>query len=159
MEKKAKERTSLRRFLRDEDGIVAIIFVIMLPVFVAVAALAIDMGYAYWKRNTVQVDASASSLAGAGRLMDDGIYDPTIDSIVYSTVDKDGDGVPDNDDSDFDGVPDGAVVLNEALLYAEKNIPNEDILAVVDLLPGNWEPTSRTFTRAGTWDPDTKIFT
>jgi hypothetical protein len=108
------------------------------------------MGYSYWKRNTVQVDASVSSLAGVGTLMDDGIYDPVNDVVIYATVDPDGDGVP-ND-------PDGAVVFSESLLYAEKNIPNEDILAAIDLHAGNWEPTNRIFTSAGTWDPSTLDF-
>ena len=63
-------------FLGNEDGIMAVIFAMLLPVFLVIAALAIDMGYAYQKRNMVQVDASASSLAGAGTLMDDGTAPP-----------------------------------------------------------------------------------
>jgi hypothetical protein len=144
---KPEIRTRLKGFLGNEDGIMAVVFALCLPVFVVVAALAIDMGYSYWKRNALQVDASASSLAGAGTLMDDGVYDPVNEIIIYATVDPDGDGVP-ND-------PGGAVIYSEAMLYAEKNIPNEDILAAIDLHAGNWEPTTRTFTSAGTWNPAT----
>jgi hypothetical protein len=158
MDMQANENKKLTSFLRNEDGIMAVVFALCLPVFVVFAALAIDMGYSYWKRNMVQVDSSASSLAGAGTLMDDGIYDPVNEVVVYVTVDKNADGIPDNDDSDADTIPDGAIVFNEALLYAEKNIPGEDILAAADLHAGNWEPTTRIFTSAGTWDPGTLTF-
>ena len=47
---------------------------------------------------------------------------------------------------------DGAVILNAALAYAEKTIAGEDVLDVVDVLAGNWEPTTRIFTRAGLQD-------
>ncbi len=150
MDKKLENRPGLRGFLRDEDGIMAVVFALMLPVFLVIAALTIDMGYSYWKRNMVQVDASASSLAGAGTLMDDGIYDPVNDVVIFATIDPDGDGVP-ND-------PDSAIIWIEALDYAEKNLPGEDILAAVDLHAGNWEPTNRIFTSAGTWDPGTLDF-
>jgi len=60
--KHSEHRTKLDGFLRNEDGISAIIFAICLPVFVATAALAIDMGYAYLKRTDLQTTASASSL-------------------------------------------------------------------------------------------------
>ena len=149
--KQPAHRTNLNGFLRNEDGISAIIFAICLPVFVATSALAIDMGYAYLKRTDLQTTASASSLAGAGTLMDDGIYDPVNDVILFATVDPDGDGVP-ND-------PDSAVIFTEALLYAERNLPSEDVLAAVDLHAGNWEPTTRIFTSAGTWDSVTLSFT
>ncbi len=144
-------RTKLDGFLRNEDGISAIIFAICLPVLVATAALTIDMGYSYLKRTNLQTTASASSLAGAGMLMNDGMYDPVNDVVVFATVDPDGDGVP-ND-------PDSAVIFTEALLYAEKNLPNEDVLAAVDLHAGNWEPTTRIFTSSGTWDSVTLSFT
>ena len=151
MDKQPEIRTKRTGFLGNEDGIMAVIFALLLPVFVVIAALSIDMGYSYWKRNIVQVDASVSALAGAGIAMDDAELE--IDgSITYTLIDKDGDGAPDSDDSDLDGVLDGAVILIEALAYAEKTIAGEDILAVVDVLPGNWEPTTRVFTRAGTWN-------
>jgi len=159
MDKKPRIRPRLDGLLRNEDGVMAVVFAMCLPVFLVCAALAIDMGYAYWKRNIVQVDASVSALAGAGIAMDDGKVD--IDgTITYTLIDKaPADGAPDSDDSDADGVIDGAVILIEALAYAEKTIVGEDILAAVDVLPGNWEPTTRVFTRAGTWDAVTLMFT
>jgi len=149
--KQPAHRTNLNGFLRNQDGISAIIFAICLPVFVATSALTIDMGYAYLKRTDLQTTASASSLAGAGTLMNDGIYDPVNDVIVFATMDPEGDGVP-ND-------PDSAVIFTEALLYAENNLPSEDVLAAVDLHAGNWEPTTRIFTSAGTWASVTLSFT
>ncbi len=140
-----------------ERGAVAILFALLLPVIVAVAALAIDMGYAYWKRNMLQVDASAAALAGAGRIKDDALA-LIGGTLAFSLIDKDRDGVPDNDDSDADGAIDGSVILSEALLYAEKNMPGEDVLAVIDVVPGNWDPAEGTFTGAGTWNPDTVVF-
>jgi hypothetical protein len=155
MKKQPKIRANRTTFLRNEDGIMAVVFAMMLPVFIVVAALAIDMGYAYWKRNIIQVDASVSALAGAGIAMDDGSI--ALDgSITYTLIDKDGDGAPDSDDSNDDGVIDGAVILIEALAYAEKTIEGEGILATVDVLPGNWNQDTRTFTSAGIWDPDSQ---
>ena len=152
-----EHRTTLNGFLRNEDGISAIVFAIFLPVLVGTAALAIDMGYAYSKRTDLQTTASAAALAGAGIAMDGAVVD--VDgTIAYTLIDKDGDGVPDSDDSNSDGVIDGAVVLNEAQAYAEKNIAGEAVLATLDVLPGNWEPATRIFTRSGTWDPATQVF-
>ena len=121
MGRQANKRMKLTTFLRNEDGTMAVMFAMVLPVFVVVAALAIDMGYSYWKRNTIQVDASVTALAGAGYVLDEttvtesGIW-------KYDLVDKDSDGLPDNDDSDADGVPDGAAVLLEAIYYSNQNI-------------------------------------
>ena len=65
MDKKPRIRPRLDGLLRNEDGVMAVVFAMCLPVFLVCAALAIDMGYAYWKRNIVQVDASVSALAGS----------------------------------------------------------------------------------------------
>ncbi len=158
MTKRPVHRNKLTTFVRNEDGIMAVVFALMLPVFIVVAALAIDMGYAYWKRNIVQVDASVSALAGAGIAMDDGSIE--LDgTITYTLIDKDGDGAPDNDDINSDSVPDGAVILIEALAYAEKTISGEGILATADVLPGNWDQANRIFTSAGSWDPASQLFT
>ncbi len=55
---------------RDTGGVVAIVMAIFLPVLVGIAALVIDMGYAYWTRTQLQHAASAAALAGAGVLLD-----------------------------------------------------------------------------------------
>jgi hypothetical protein len=152
-------RTRLKSFLGNDDGIMAIVFALCLPVFVVVAALAIDMGYSYWKRNIVQVDASVSALAGAGIAMDDGTLAPD-GTITFTLIDRDGDGAPDNDDTDGIAGSDGAVILLEALDYAEKTIGGEGILHTEDVLPGHWDRDSRVFTSAGTWDdPVSQTFT
>ncbi len=134
----------------------AVIFAAPLPVFVVFAALAIDMGYAFQKRNMLQVDASAACLAGAGRLMDDGVFDPVNEVIICAAVDQDRDGVPDDGAA---GDEKGAVIPIEAFACAEKNMPGEDILGLVDVMPENWAPDTRTFTRAGFWNPDQLTFT
>ncbi len=165
MDMQENERMKPTTFLRDEDGIMAVVFAMLLPVFIVLAALAIDMGYAYWKRNILQVDASATALAGAGYLLDD--VTVTLSGIwKYNLVDVDGDGVPDNLDLGGpggvgvpDGVPDGAAVLMEAIYYSNQNIDAaEEVLAVEDFVPGNWDPFDRIFTRSGTWDPISLMF-
>jgi hypothetical protein len=158
MAKQPENRARLEGFLGNEDGIMAVVFALLLPVFVVVAALAIDMGYSYWKRNALQVDASVTSLAGAGYVLNDATV--TQSGIwKYDLVDKNVDGLPDNDDSDADGVPDGAAVLLEAIYYSNENIDAaENALAVEDFRPGNWDPVNRIFTSAGTWDPISLLF-
>ena len=65
------ERTNkIKGMLHDESGVIAIIFAICIPLFVGLAALAIDMAYGYKVRNTVQVAASAAALAGVSQLND-----------------------------------------------------------------------------------------
>ncbi len=57
-------------------------------------------------------------------------------------------------------MPDGAAVLLEAIYYSNQNIDAaENALAVEDFTPGNWDRINRIFTRAGTWDPVTLLFT
>jgi len=58
----------LKKFLRDEHGAVAAWFVLSLLVFLGAAALAIDISYAIFTRNKLQVTASAAALAGAAEL-------------------------------------------------------------------------------------------
>ncbi len=88
--------------LRDERGVYAVSFAILLPLFLALAALAIDMSYAYKVRNTTQVTASAAALAGVSQLNDaNGNDDPN---------DDDADG---NDSEDY---------RREAIEYAYRNM-------------------------------------
>ena len=152
MDMQGNERMKLTAFLRNEDGIMAVVFAMLLPVFIVIAALAIDMGYSYWKRNTLQVASSVSALAGAGFVMDDATVTRS-GNWEYDNVDTNPqDGVPDNFDSDSDGVADGALVALEANDYSNLNIDQaENVLAVVDVMAGNWNAATRIFTSAGKW--------
>ncbi len=63
-----KFRRSCRRLLRSKRGVVAVMFALCMPVFVAFAALSIDMSYIFWTRNWLQVTASAAALAASKNL-------------------------------------------------------------------------------------------
>ncbi len=56
------------RFLREADGAIAVWFALSLPIFIGLAALAIDISFQMVMRNKMQVTASASALAGAALL-------------------------------------------------------------------------------------------
>lgn len=74
----------IKDFRSDESGVIAIMFALLLPVFVAFAALAIDFSYAYKVRNTTQVSASAAALAGVSQLYDaNGNHNPNDDGSLY----------------------------------------------------------------------------
>ncbi len=59
-----------RRFAQAREGGIALMTALTVPVLLGFAALAVDMGYAYWVRNELQVTASAAALAGASQLPD-----------------------------------------------------------------------------------------
>ena len=67
---KMKIRKMISR-ARDEGGAVAIIVAVTLPVFLAFAALAIDLSHLYVVRNELQNAADAGALAGARFLYND----------------------------------------------------------------------------------------
>ncbi len=58
----------MRTALRDDGGAVAIIVAVLLVVFVLLAAIAIDLGYAFNVRRQLQTAADAGALAGAQQL-------------------------------------------------------------------------------------------
>ena len=58
----------LRQFSRDRSGVVAVITAVSLPVFIGFSALAIDLSYAYWIRNQLQIAADSSALAGVSQV-------------------------------------------------------------------------------------------
>ncbi len=60
----------IRAFLGDRHGNVAVVLAVALPAVFAFAALSIDLSYAYWMRNKVQVTASTAALAAASQLPD-----------------------------------------------------------------------------------------
>ncbi len=130
--------------LREERGIVAVIFAILLPLFLGLAALAIDMSYAYKVRNTTQVTSSAAALAGV--------------SVLY-----DADG---NDDPNDDDVPDNASeeYRREAIEYAYRNMSQAAHGNVVSAACGSYDPVTDAAgfddlecddIKAGHWDGET----
>jgi Putative Flp pilus-assembly TadE/G-like len=64
-----KER-HLRRRAGDERGQVVVILAVMLVVLLGMAALVVDIGYAYYVQRTLQASTDAASLAGAQDLPD-----------------------------------------------------------------------------------------
>ncbi|WP_193370768.1 pilus assembly protein TadG-related protein [Pelagibius marinus] len=109
----------LRELWHDREGAFAPIASLIMVGLLGFAALAIDMGYNYYNRNKLQVAADSSALAGASQLQ----------SLV-----EDGDSQP---------------IIDEARAYAENNMPAAQygtVLAAADIVPGNWDPDTRTFT-------------
>jgi Flp pilus assembly protein TadG len=111
-----------RRFLglfdlwHDRRGAFAPIAALMMTALLGFGALAIDMGFNYYTRNKLQVTADSSALAGASQL---------------------------------DQLPDETPMVTEALDYADKNMAFADygnVLVAADVVAGNWEPDTRTFT-------------
>jgi hypothetical protein len=56
------------RFLRDERGATLPMAAVMVLLGIAIASLAVDMGYLYTMRGKVQTTADAAALAGAGQI-------------------------------------------------------------------------------------------
>ncbi len=80
---KVKKRIQLILGLKDERGATAIIVGILMIVFISLAALAVDIGYAMVTRNQLQNIADGAALAGASEL--GGIYEGmnSVDVISY----------------------------------------------------------------------------
>ncbi len=130
----------LTRMAHDNSGVIAVIVAILVPAFVALAALAIDMSYAYWTRTQLQHAATAAALAGATALLD-----------------ADDNDVPDNNDYrdmairyaylNMEQARHGAVIHTSCGIYDSAS----DIVAAgnfcTDVEVGNWAPApARAFT-------------
>ena len=63
--------STLDRFLRREDGGVAVMLAVGLAMLIGAAAIAVDLSYLYVERNRLQVAADAAALAGANALPDE----------------------------------------------------------------------------------------
>jgi Flp pilus assembly protein TadG len=104
---------SLKRLLRDERGIAAIMLTIYLPFFVGLMTLAVDVSYILRTRNMLQVTAEAAALAATYQL-------------------------PDNSPCTTQG---SACFM--AKQYAEKNLAEAKygmVLADSDVVVGKWTP-------------------
>ena len=62
-------KTRLGSFMRDTEGAVAVMTVLILVALLGMAALAIDLGQIYFVRNDLQNTADAAALAAAGKLI------------------------------------------------------------------------------------------
>ena len=111
----------MRPFLdlwQDRRGAFAPMAALVITAMLGFGALAIDMGFNYYTRNKLQVTADSSALAGASQL---------------------------------EFLPDQTPMVTEALDYADKNMPFTDygnVLVAPDVVAGNWDPDTRTFTPA-----------
>jgi Flp pilus assembly protein TadG len=61
-------RKALKRRCREESGAVLVLVAIMIPVFLGLAALSVDLGYFYQQQRKVQSTADSAALAGAQAL-------------------------------------------------------------------------------------------
>jgi len=107
-----------RDLWHDRRGAFAPMAAIVMTAMLGFGALAIDMGFNYYTRNKLQVTADASALAGA---------------------------------SQIEFLPDETPMVAEALDYADKNMAFADygnVLVAPDVVAGNWDPDTRTFTPA-----------
>lgn len=118
-----KRANEIRDLLHDQSGVIAVIFAICIPLFVAFAALAIDMAYAYKVRNTVQVTASAAALAGVSQLDDANSNDDP------------------NDDATLGGA-DSENYRREALEYAFRNLSEATSGSIVSASCGTYDPAA-----------------
>src|SRR3546814_14542380 len=112
-------RPIIFRLWHDRRGAFAPIAAIVMTVLLGFGALTVDMGFNYYTRNKLQVTADASALAGAQEL----------DVLI----------------EDDDPTP----MVTEARYYADKNMAFADygeVLDEADVVAGNWDPATRTFT-------------
>lgn len=108
---------SIRDFLDDTRGGMAILAGAVLVIGCGLSAFAVDMGHLYLLRGRLQATADAAALAGVGQL------------------------------------PNTAAVSTVAIEYAGKNMPaatHGTVLVAGDVVTGNWDSVTRTFTPAGT---------
>ena len=106
----------LKRFHKDERGVIAIMTAILMIVLVGFAALAIDGGYIYLTRTQLQATADAASLAGTQL-------------------------IPDKNNGTLTGIEEDDIIT-EAQTFALKNMPSAKhgtVLASVDVVPGFWD--------------------
>lgn len=124
---------NVRRFVRNENGVISVMAAFAMVAIMAMAALAIDMGRIYMKRSALQTAADTGALAGANSILAQGNDLDAIRAIVKNYAYK---NLADEDvparalsDSDIvfmkDGVPDqihpNQVEVTISLLDARDN--------------------------------------
>ncbi|MFQ5973898.1 MAG: pilus assembly protein TadG-related protein [Alphaproteobacteria bacterium] len=129
----------LVQLLKDRDGGIVVIVAGCLTLIVAFTALAIDMSYAYYLDNRLQIAADSSALAGVSQL-----------------ADTNGDGIPDNQ-----------AYTEAAIEYAYKNMAEVGHGTIIDPACGTYDPVTNSVSgasdcddvKAGIWDSATRSFT
>ncbi len=110
-----------RRYRKKQDGAVAIIVVILLPLLIGFAALSVDVSYGFMIKNELQNAADSTALAGAGCL--------------YARADC----------SNLSAaVPDWSSASTKAQVFASNNSVENNAISSVSVEYGYWDPTSAT---------------
>ncbi|HHX77727.1 MAG TPA: pilus assembly protein [Firmicutes bacterium] len=91
----------LKRFIRDEQGQVLILFVITSVILLGIGAFAVDVGYLNWQKRQLQNIADAAALAGARELADGNIG--AVEAAVQDYVEANGGDISEIDSIDIDG--------------------------------------------------------
>jgi len=115
----------LLRFLKDERGATAIIIGLLMVVFIGIAAVVVDIGYAMATRNELQNIADGSALAATGWLGDKYSDMSTAELLIYE--------VDGTDEADIKGIAKDVAGQNRA--GGVGNI----IINDVDIEIGQWD--------------------
>ena len=120
-----KKRLQLISGLSDERGVTAIIVGLLMVVFIGIAAVVVDIGYAMATKNELQNIADGAALAATGWLGDN-YSDMTTDELLNYVVDGD-------DEADIKGLATDVAGQNRA--GGVSSISLED----VDIQIGQWD--------------------
>lgn len=80
------KRKSLKIFMKNEDGAVVVLVALMMTVLMGFAALAIDVGYMYNQRRSLQNAADAGALAGVLEIELSGDYESAAKTTVLKNI-------------------------------------------------------------------------
>ncbi|MEE8596834.1 MAG: pilus assembly protein TadG-related protein [bacterium] len=127
-----RKRLQLMLGLSDERGATVIIVGIMIPVFIGLASLAVDVGYSMVTRNELQNIADGAALAATGQL---GVNYESISTDDLINYDVSGD-----EETFIKGVAKDVASNNQAGGVGDIIINDNDIEI------GKWDTDSRTFT-------------
>ena len=142
-----KSPLAWRRLLRDQDGAIAIWFVLCLLFFVPLMALAIDMPYGMFERARLQTASSASALAAVTDLVDTAPQDGVADNLEYLTA-----GVAFAYKSVGEGY--GTVVDPNCGTYNFTTGTVVGAAACGDIEPGHWDSVLGEFAAATAGGPE-----
>ena len=127
-----KKRLQLVLGLSDERGAIAIIIGLLMVVFIGIAAVAVDIGYAMVTRNELQNISDGAALAATGWLGDN-YSDMSTNDILNYVVDAD-------DEALINGIATDVAGNNQAGGVGSISLNN------VDIEIGQWDTVLLTFT-------------